>query len=166
MRATAIAAIGMTFLGGLASYAADTPPATRHSALISDVVVLPGDSPLVRAAKISAARRAQMTVHSAKVIDNSSLITTGGHLSIGTIAPPPSVRSAYDAPLPVDPTTPANGGEQRAAAEKEKARVEALRQEQAYMASQEQEPYSEILDDHVTKRLEQIPNEIKTKPPM
>jgi hypothetical protein len=163
MRAIAIAAIGMTFLG-TALYAADTPPIMRGSALIRDVNVQPNDSQLVRAAKTSAAMRARMTVHSARVIDNASLITTGGHAAITTSASAPIPRSSgYETALPSDPTAPANG-DQRAAAEK--ARVEALRQEQAYMAQQEQEPYAEVLDDHVTKRLEALPNEIKMKPPM
>jgi hypothetical protein len=57
-----------------------------------------------------------------------------------------------------------NGREQSAAAEQ--TRQEGLRREQAYMATQDQEPYSEVIDDHVTHRLETIPTEMKQKPPM
>jgi hypothetical protein len=34
------------------------------------------------------------------------------------------------------------------------------------MAQQNDEPYSEVIDDHVTNRLETIPTEMTQKPPM
>ena len=86
MKSTAIAAFGITLLV-TAAYGADIQP-MRGSALISDLTVSPNDSPLVRAAKLVAADRARMTIHSTTVIDNTNLRAMAGRVSFATTEQP------------------------------------------------------------------------------
>jgi hypothetical protein len=80
----AILGFALLATGGIC--AADVPP--MRSALIPDVTVMENDSPLVRAAKLVAATRARMTMHSTHVIDNDSLRRVGSsHFSIATSEP-------------------------------------------------------------------------------
>lgn len=80
------AILAFTLLATAGVSAADVPP--MRSALISDVTVTANDSPLVRAAKLVAATRAAMTVHSTHVIDNDSLRRVGSsHFSVATTEP-------------------------------------------------------------------------------
>jgi hypothetical protein len=82
----AILGFAMLATGGIC--AADVPP--MRSALIPDITVMENDSPLVRAAKLVAATRARMTMHSTHVIDNDSLRRAGSsHFSIATTEPAP-----------------------------------------------------------------------------
>ncbi len=128
------------------------------------------DSPLVRAAKISLQSR--LHPKSRIIIDSNTLVVsrwTDSSPAGATAAPTGEARGrTWESGNSNDAAAIAakekNGIEQRAAAER--ARQEALKKEQSYMASQDQEPYAEVIDDHVTKRLEEIPPEMKQKPPM
>jgi len=126
------------------------------------------DSPLVRAAKIS--YQARLHPKSRVVIDSTTLVvfrwpsaplaaTSGGSEAQGR-----SWASGNSGDAGAIAAQERSAREMRAAAEQ--ARQTALRQEQSYMAQQNDEPYSEIIDDHVTKRLEAIPTEMTRKPPM
>jgi hypothetical protein len=126
------------------------------------------DSPLVRAAKIS--YQARLHPKSRVVIDSTTLVvsrwpsaplaaTSGGPEAQGR-----SWASGNSGDAGAIAAQERSAREMRAAAEQ--ARQTALRQEQAYMAQQNDEPYSEVIDDHVTNRLETIPTEMTQKPPM
>jgi hypothetical protein len=129
------------------------------------------DSPLVRAAKIS--YQARLHPKSRVIIDSTTLV-----ISRWPSAAVPATAAAAGGPEAQGRSwASGNSGDasaiaaqersardQRAAAEQ--ARQTALRQEQAYMAQQNDEPYSEVIDDHVTNRLETIPTEMTQKPPM
>jgi hypothetical protein len=146
-------------------------PATP-AALTEDVTVSPNDSPLVRAAKIGL--QARMHPKSRIVIDSTNLVVshrsetaTTASSAPATVAPGDRGRSWQSGNSSDASAIAAN--EQRAhdqVAGAEQARQASLRQEQEYMASQELEPYAEVIDDHVEKRLTEIPAEMAKKPPM
>jgi len=127
------------------------------------------DSPLVRAAKISL--QARMHPKSRVIIDSNNLVM---HRWSEPSAAPAAAAGPEERGRSWQSGNSGDAGaiaareqrerDQRNAAEQ--ARQTSLRQEQAYMAEQDQEPYSEVIDDHVTKRLETIPTEMKQKPPM
>jgi hypothetical protein len=157
MKSTAIAAIGITLLGGAVMYAADAPPPSGTSALISDVTVNPNDSPLVRAAKMAVASRAQMTIHSAVVIDNASLRSIGGHISqaSGEVAAFPSASA------PIRPDQPTPAGVSPADRTRIQSRINDLRREQGVMAEEADQPYGGLVnEDLANKRLTEIPGQI------
>jgi hypothetical protein len=168
---TAISAFGIVMLAGATAYAADAPPAASKSALISDSTVRPNDSPLVRAAKMVAANRARMAVHSARVIDNATLQATGGHFTVAssTAAPLPTAASASQQ-VPADPPPSQPSTVNRAEVQK---KIENLKREQARMAEEADSPYgNEVSEDLVDKRMEEIPlqlnqlqNQLKSSPP-
>ena len=128
------------------------------------------DSPLVRAAKIS--YQARMHPRSRVVIDSTTLVvssrwsqpaaTPTAAASGGPESQGRSWASGNSSDAAVIAAREKSEQDQRNAAEQ--ARLANLRQEQSYMATQNDEPYSEVIDDHVTKRLETIPDEMK-KPP-
>jgi hypothetical protein len=93
--------VGFALFATGAICAADVPQ--TRSALITDITVSPNDSPLVRAAKMVALSRAQMTVHSTRVIDNDALRTMGSsHFAVATSEPPalpPSMSVTPAAPV-------------------------------------------------------------------
>jgi hypothetical protein len=126
------------------------------------------DSPLVRAAKISF--QARQHPKSRMIIDSTTLVVSRWRepstpsAATGPDAQGRSWASGNSADSGVIASRERNDRQMRAAAEQ--ARQEGLRQEQGYMAAQSQEPYSEVIDDHVTKRLETIPTEMTQKPPM
>ena len=80
MKRMQVVAIGITLLLPLS-----VPPADAQSGgggtVISDAKIEPGDSPLVRAAKATAAWRTTLKVHAPTVIDNNTLITSVGHFA-------------------------------------------------------------------------------------
>ncbi|HEV7570525.1 MAG TPA: hypothetical protein VGQ21_03410 [Thermoanaerobaculia bacterium] len=126
------------------------------------------DSPLVRAAKIS--YQARLHPKSRVIIDSTTLV-----ISRWPSAPASAIAGGPDAQGRSWAT--GNSGDASAIAAQERsaremrvaaeqARQTALRQEQSYMAQQNDEPYSEVIDDHVTNRLETIPAEMTQKPPM
>ena len=125
------------------------------------------DSPLVRAAKVGL--EARMHPKSRIVINSTTLVVSHWY--------EPSTDGATSKEAQGRSWASGNQNDAAAVAAQEKsardqrnaveqARQEALRQEQTYMRQQAEEPYAEVMDDHVTKRLEQIPEEIKNKPPM
>jgi hypothetical protein len=129
------------------------------------------DSPLVRAAKIS--YQARLHPKSRVIIDSTTLvISRWPSASAGSAAAAgggPEVQgrswaSGNSGDAGAIAAQERSARDQRAAADA--ARQNALRQEQAYMAQQNDEPYSEVIDDHVTNRLETIPTEMTQKPPM
>jgi hypothetical protein len=155
MKITAIAAIGISLLGGAVLSAADTP---GMSALISDVTVNPKDSQLVRAAKMAIATRARMTVHSPIVIDNASLRSIGGHISTASSARAPLPPGMDPAPR-ADSAAPA--GPSPADRAKIQSRINDLRREQGIMAEEADQPYGGLYsEDLVNKRLTEIPGQL------
>jgi len=97
------AILGFALLATGGVCAADVPP--MRSALIPDITVMENDSPLVRAAKLVAATRARMTMHSTHVIDNDSLRRVGSsHFSIATTEAAPVPTS--HAPVVAGPSSP------------------------------------------------------------
>ena len=103
MRRKTLVIVGFALFATGAMRAADVPQ--MRSALITDITVSANDSPLVRAAKLVALSRAQMTVHSTRVIDNDALRTMGAsHFSIATTEPaaiPATTQATL--PTPVSP---------------------------------------------------------------
>jgi hypothetical protein len=161
-----VIAVSAVFVVSVVS-AAETK-ATNAKAPIAAAAASDNDSPLVRAAKIS--YQARLHPKSRVVIDSTTLVvsrwpsaplaaTAGGSEAQGR-----SWASGNSGDAAAIAAQERSAREMRAAAEQ--ARQTALRQEQAYMAQQDEEPYSEIIDDHVTKRLETIPTEMTQKPPM
>lgn len=176
MRRSGIVLFAVTMLFTITSavFAADTKTATTPQP--QKVVPAPpapsttqADSPLVRAAKVGLEAR---THPKSRIVINSTTLVVGHwyESSTPTAAPPSkeeqgrswATGNSNDASAIVAKDKAES--DQRAA--KEKARVDALKQEQAYMRQQADEQYAEVLDDQVTKRLEEIPEEIKQKPPM
>jgi hypothetical protein len=163
-----VIAVSAVFVVSIAS-AAETKAANAKSAApVAAAAASDNDSPLVRAAKIS--YQARLHPKSRVVIDSTTLVvsrwpsaplaaTSGGPEAQGR-----SWASGNSGDAAAIAAQERSAREMRAAAEQ--ARQTALRQEQAYMAQQDEEPYSEIIDDHVTKRLETIPTEMTQKPPM
>lgn len=126
--------------------------------VIGSSKVQPGDSPLVRAAKEAAARRAALKIHAGTVIDNSTLrMTSGGHLAQAnnaTTALPPAP------PLPVASTQPAIGTPQTNKADIQR-RISALKKQEAIVGAEADNPYSDQIDeDLVTKRMNEIQGQI------
>ncbi|HYS54466.1 MAG TPA: hypothetical protein VER58_11975 [Thermoanaerobaculia bacterium] len=76
--------------------------AQMRGALVTDLTFNPNDSLLVRAAKMTVASRASMTMHSSRVIDNDSLrqIASTGHFAVGT-------TEVQTAPTVLGPSNPA-----------------------------------------------------------
>jgi hypothetical protein len=144
-------------------------PATQAAPAPAIAPATQADSPLVRAAKVGLEARMHPR---ARIVINSTTLNVGHWYESSTTgaatASPEAQGRSYASGNQNDAAAIAakekSVRDQRAAAET--ARVAALRQEQTYMLQQNDEPYSEILDDHVTKRLEEIPDEIKNKPPM
>jgi hypothetical protein len=100
MRRKTLLIVGFALFATGAMCAADVPQ--MRSALITDITVSANDSPLVRAAKMVALSRAQMTVHSTRVIDNDALRTMGAsHFSVATTEP-----AAIPATIQVTPAAP------------------------------------------------------------
>jgi hypothetical protein len=138
----------------------------RQSVAAADA--LDNDSPLVRAAKIS--YQARLHPKSRVLIDSSTLVVSRWRSApVAAAAGGPEAKgrswaSGNSGDAAAIAAAERSARDQRAAAEQ--ARQTALRQEQSYMAQQNDEPYSEIIDDHVTNRLETIPTEMTQKPPM
>ncbi|PYQ52235.1 MAG: hypothetical protein DMF59_05295 [Acidobacteria bacterium] len=99
MRRTAVFTIGI-LLASIPLFGADIPQ--MRGALVTDLTVNPNDSVLVRAAKITVATRASMTMHSSRVIDNDSLrvIAGTGHFTIGS-------TDVQTTPVVLGPSNPA-----------------------------------------------------------
>jgi hypothetical protein len=157
MRRTTIAVIAIVFLGVAAAFAADAK-SDSGSVLISDLTVQPGDSRLVRAAKIAIATRQRQTMHSSMVIDNNALLNSGGHLSTQT-SPGAALPNSYYAQTTAQPSSPSGTApEARAKAEQ---KVQSLRREQGRMNEEAEQQYAnEVDEDLVTKRMTEIPTEI------
>jgi hypothetical protein len=101
-RTFAVFGFALLATGGVC--AADVPP--THSALLTDITITENDSRLVRAAKLVAAERARMAVHSTHVIDNDSLRRVGAsHFSIATTEP--TALPTSRAPTTLGPVSPA-----------------------------------------------------------
>jgi len=161
-----VIAVSAVFVVSVVS-AAETK-ATNAKAPIAAAAASDNDSPLVRAAKIS--YQARLHPKSRVVIDSTTLVVSRwpsaplAAAAGGAEAQGRSWASGNSGDAAAIAAQERSAREMRAAAEQ--ARQTALRQEQAYMAQQDEEPYSEIIDDHVTKRLETIPTEMTQKPPM
>lgn len=80
MKRMQVVAIGITLLLPLFVPLADAQSGGGGT-VISDAKIEPGDSPLVRAAKATAAWRTTLKVHAPTVIDNNTLITSVGHFA-------------------------------------------------------------------------------------
>ncbi|HEV7428258.1 MAG TPA: hypothetical protein VGQ46_18025 [Thermoanaerobaculia bacterium] len=151
-----------------AASAAETKTTNAKQAPVRPAAAVDNDSPLVRAAKIS--YQARLHPKSRVVIDSTTLVisrwpSAAAHAAAGgPDAQGRSWASGNSGDASAIAAQERSVREQRAAAEQ--AHQTALRQEQSYMAQQNDEPYSEVIDDHVTKRLETIPTEMTQKPPM
>ncbi len=160
---------GMTTALPAADDASRPKPIPKTAIAVSFSADSAADSPLVRAAKVGL--EARKHPRSRIIIDSNTLIVSYRHESDTAVAAAPaspetqgrSWASGNQGDAAAIASRERNQREQAAAAEK--SRVEQLRQEQSYMASQALEPYAEMLDDQIEKRLEAIPGEIKTKPP-
>lgn len=80
MKRTHVVVIGISLLLPLSTLPAQAQTGGRGS-VITDTKIDPGDSPLVRAAKATAAWRTTLTAHAPTVIDNDTLRTSGGHFA-------------------------------------------------------------------------------------
>ncbi|HXA15711.1 MAG TPA: hypothetical protein VN380_01870 [Thermoanaerobaculia bacterium] len=183
MRRTGIVVLAVCALFTINAVAGDTKAASQTkpanatkaaspAALTEDVTVSPNDSPLVRAAKIGL--QARMHPKSRIVIDSTNLVvshrseTAAAATTVPAAVAPGDRGRSWQSGNSGDASAIA-ANEQRGrdqVAATEQARQTGLRQEQEYMASQELEPYAEVIDDHVEKRLTEIPAEMKQKPPM
>lgn len=144
----------------------------RPAVLTEDLTVSPNDSPLVRAAKIGL--QARMHPKSRIVIDSTNLVVSHRSETATTATSVPAAvtpgdrgrswQSGNSGDASAIAANEQKGRDQVAAAEQ--ARQASLRQEQEYMASQELEQYPEVIDDHIEKRLTEIPAEMAKKPPM
>jgi hypothetical protein len=186
MRRTGIVMLAVCALFTINAVAGDTKaasqakPASATKAVIAakpaaqteEVVLSPNDSPLVRAAKLGLLAR--MHPKSRIVIDSTNLVvshhsdTASTPTAVSAAAAPGERGRSWQSGNSSDASAIAaneqKGRDQVAAAEQ--ARQAGLRQEREYMASQEMEPYAEVIDDHVEKRLTEIPGEMAKKPPM
>ena len=151
--------------------AADTKTATKplQRAVLAPatVPVAQADSPLVRAARIGL--EARMHPKARIVINSTTLVVTHWYEPSTAGAPTKesqgrSWASGNQNDAAAMAARDQSARSQRAAAEY--TRQETLRQEQTYMRQQADEPYAEVNEDHVTNRLESIPNEMKARPPM
>jgi hypothetical protein len=123
--------------------------------LVEDTTINPDDSPLVRAAKRTLAkRRTSQTKPAFKVNDNTLVKGRVSYASGPAHGPTaPSRLPAADAPAPAQPDRAAEAAK----------RVQELQQEQARMRDEADEgPYGEVEEDQVEHRLSTIPNEIQT----
>ena len=159
MKSYAVTLLAISLLSGGAAYAADPPAATPGSALISDTVVRPTDSPLVRAAKLAFAQRKGLLTRGTTVIDNDTLRTVGGHIST-TNAQVALPDSASFVPTPVPAPAPTGPGPaERAQIQR---RIDNLQREHAVMAHEADQPWSDEIDEgRVEKRMTEIPKEIE-----
>jgi hypothetical protein len=170
MRRLGIAALAVSALfTSSAVFAAEPQPVRKPVAQPVFASAIQTDSPLVRAAKLTLQSRLHPKSH--VIIDSNTLVVTRWADSS------PHTTTATAPELQGRSWASGNSNDAAALAAQEKgvrdqriaaeaARQASLRQEQSYMANQDEEPYSEIIDDHVTKRLEAIPEEMKQKPPM
>lgn len=136
---------------------AQTAPDARP-ALIPTVSVTQNDSDLVRAAKAAVAnRRGSKT---AVVIDESYMIRVlGGPLSPGTAPHELAVREPKSVAKQVNAVNTTKSGPDPAKVEK---RIQDLKQEQARMAAEMDEPYGgDVNEDRAAQRMSQIPQEIQ-----
>ncbi len=170
MRRSGLSALAVSalFITCAVSAAEPQPAVKRPVAQTVYASAIQTDSPLVRAAKLSLQSRLHPRSH--VIIDSNTLVVTRWSDSS-----PRTTSTAPDAQGRSWASGNSNDAAALAAQEKgvrdqriaaEAARQSSLRQEQSYMAREGEEPYSEIIDDHVTKRLEAIPDEMKQKPPM
>jgi len=99
MRRTAVFALG-SLLAAISLLGAEIPQ--MRGALVTDYTINPNDSVLVRAAKMTVASRASMTMHSSRIIDNDTLrsMPSGGHFAVGT-------TEVQTAPVVLGPSNPA-----------------------------------------------------------
>lgn len=165
---------GCGLLGIHAQAADNTAAAKPLQQSLAGVAFAPdatADSPLVRAARMGL--EARKHPRSRIVIDSNTLIVSYRRDSAttnaaGAPAGPDAQGRSWTSGNQGDAAaiTARDRSEREHAAAAEKARVETLRQEQSYLVEQDQQPYAEVIDDHVANRLETIPAEIKTKPPM
>jgi hypothetical protein len=141
-----IAAIGISVFCAATLFAADTPQAE--------------DSPLVRAAKIAAAKRQQLAAQGQIIIDDAHLKSSTGHITVnsGAGAPLPQTPRPQGVPkVIVIPSTTLSPAE-RAKLEK---KVEELKKERLAMADENDQPYSaEGNEDQAAKRLNEIQKEL------
>jgi hypothetical protein len=167
-----VIAVSAIFVVSAAS-AADTKATNAKQAParppVAAVAASDNDSPLVRAAKIS--YQARLHPKSRVIIDSTTLVVSRwpSAAPLAATAGGPEVQgrswaTGNSGDAGAIAAQEKSARDMRAAAEQ--ARQTALRQEQAYMAQQNDEPYSEVIDDHVTGRLETIPTEMTQKPPL
>lgn len=132
--------------------AATAAPAVTRPALISNVDVAPGDSNLVRAAKLSVAARLRSGTSSAFVINNHTLMRAYG--STGGVPAGPSGRSAPGETIaPVDPAS------NRAALMKQR---DTLTRDLQHARVESDEVYGDNIDeDLAAKRMSEIPKQLE-----
>ena len=157
----------------LAAVAAATPQANTDTqvsppvgdgtqpALIANVKIQPGDSDLVRAAKMTVASRIN-SHQKAVVIDESYMRrVNGGRLSAptGPAALPASTEARSLKTAQVTVTPAAQPTVYRAAVER---KIDSLKQEQQRMAAEGDEPYGgDVEEGRSEQRMTQIPGEIE-----
>ncbi|HUJ14079.1 MAG TPA: hypothetical protein VL284_09860 [Thermoanaerobaculia bacterium] len=133
--------------------------AQAGSALLSDTHLRAGDSDLVRAAKISVAARLALGLHSSTLIDNDTLRLLSGHLS--TSSSPAYLPDSASYPQAAAPAPPEYNGPSPAQRAQIQQRIDNLQREQAIMAHESEQPWSDEIDeDRVEQRMTQIPQEL------
>ena len=143
-----IAAVTISLFCAATMFAADTPA--------------PEDSPMVRAAKIAAAKRQKLTGQSQIVIDEQHLTLKGGHFTT-TKGGAPLPPAALTQPQAASPKVIVIGKTTLPPAERAKLekKVEALKREREVMTEQGDQPYSaDGNEDQVAKRLSEIQKEL------
>jgi hypothetical protein len=126
--------------------------------LVDNTSVLPGDSPLVAAAKRSlAARRGTLAAQNGWVIDDSMV----RHRLLVDAAPAPPLRTASTPGSTAPPSTFSSNDGTAARQQLQKQRT-ALQREMQILAEENDQPYGgDISEDRVVQRLTQIPAEVQ-----
>jgi len=123
------------------------------------VVLTAEDSPLVKAAKVGAAKRKQVAGKHQFVIDNDAVKSTTGHITMGspTLDLPPLPKAQTASPSPKVVTPPMSPAER----ENLVKRIAELKAERDKLNDQGDQVYSdEGNDDYLTKRQTEIKKEL------
>ena len=132
--------------------------ATLAIGVLCAASLLAEDSPLVKAAKIGAAKRKLVAGKNHVVIDNETVKSTTGHITMGQpVVDVPPLPKAPPASAPKGITSALSPADR----EKLQKRITTLKGERDKLNDQGDQPYSEEgNDDYIAKRLAQIQKEL------
>src|SRR5438132_1204059 len=132
--------------------------ATLAIGVLCAASLLADDSPLVKAAKIGAAKRKHVAGKNKVVIDNETVKSTTGHITMGQpVLDLPPLPKALPTPAPKVITSTLSPADR----EKLQKKIVSLKEERAKLNDQGDQPYSEEgNDDYMAKRLAQIQKEL------